>query len=82
MRQGCQLSPCLFALLLTDLNKILKERWGRIKVKEKRIYSLAYADDVTVVAENEKSKRNDKGAGEVCEKEVKGECKENKNDKM
>lgn len=78
MRQGCQLSPCLFTLLLADLDKVLKERWRRIKVKEKRIYSLAYADDVAVVAEDEESKRDDKGAGKVCGKRVKGEWRKQK----
>lgn len=82
VRQRCQLSPCLFTLLLADLDEVLKERWGRTKVKEKRIYSLAYANDVAVVAENEESKRDDKSAGEVCGKRIKGKCRENKNDKM
>lgn len=82
VRQGYQLSPCLFTLLLADLDEVLKEKWGRIKVKEKRIYSLAHADDVAVVAEDEESERDDKGAGEVCGKGIKGKCGENKNDKM
>jgi len=45
MRQGC-LSPLLFNLLMADLEKVGKVKWGRVKVEEGKIHSLAYADEV------------------------------------
>lgn len=80
------MSPCLFKLLLTDLDEVLGEGgWGRIKVGGKKIYSLAYADDVAVVAEDEDGI---KGmikicSGKVCGGEgVGGERGENKSDEI
>lgn len=38
MRQGCPRSPCLFTLLIIDLDEILEEEGrGGIKVEEKDI---------------------------------------------
>lgn len=52
VRQGCFLSLCLFTLLIADLDEALEEEeWDEIKVGRKRIYSLACADNVAVVAE-------------------------------
>jgi len=54
VRQECPLSPCLFTLLLADMDEELeKGSWGRVKVGERKIFFLAYADDVVVVAEGE-----------------------------
>lgn len=55
VRQGCPLSPSLFTLLplIVDLDEELERKsWGGIKVGEKKIFSLAYADDITIIAEN------------------------------
>lgn len=48
------MSPCLFTLLLADLDEELeKGGWGGVKVKGRKIFSLAYADDVATIAEEE-----------------------------
>lgn len=45
------MSPCLFTLLLIDLDEVLEEEsWGGVRVKKGKIYFLAYADDVAIVA--------------------------------
>ena len=51
-RQGCPLSPILFNILTADLEEELRKgRWGGARIRERRICSLAYADDVVVLAE-------------------------------
>lgn len=80
------MSPCLFKLLLTDVDEVLGEGgWGRIKVGGKKIYSLAYADDVAVVAEDEDGIKGmiKVCSGKVCGEEgVGGERGENKSDEI
>ncbi|XP_077280504.1 uncharacterized protein LOC143907534 [Temnothorax americanus] len=54
VRQGCPLSPILFTLLLADIDDELKKGgWGGIKLGGRKIYTLAYADDIAMLAENE-----------------------------
>lgn len=54
VKQGCPLSPCLFTLLIADMEEALEEEgWGGIRVGGRRVYSMAYADDVVVMAEEE-----------------------------
>lgn len=54
VRQGCPLSPTLFILLMADLEEEMRRGgWGGMRVSEEKIYILAYADDVAVMAEDE-----------------------------
>lgn len=54
VRQECPLSPSLFNILIADLEEELKRReQGEIKVKRKKIYTLAYADVVLLAKEEE-----------------------------
>ena len=53
--QGCILSPCLFNLYAEYImrNAKLDEVQARIKIARKNINNLRYADDTTLMAENE-----------------------------
>ena len=55
-RQGCTLSPCLFNLHARYMmwNPRLDEPQARIKIAWRNISNLRYADDATLMAENEK----------------------------
>ena len=53
--QGCILSPCLFNLYAeyTTRNAGLEEPQAGIKIARRNINNLRYADDITLMAENE-----------------------------
>ena len=55
VRQGCILSPCLFNLYAEYImkNTGLDEAQTRIKITERNINHLRYADDTTLMAESE-----------------------------
>lgn len=54
IRQGCPLSSSLFSLFIADLEEMMeKGGWGGVKLGGKKIYSLAYADDIVLLAEEE-----------------------------
>ncbi|XP_011881271.1 PREDICTED: uncharacterized protein LOC105569421 [Vollenhovia emeryi] len=54
LRQGCPLSADLFNILLADLEEEMGNvKWGGIRLGEEKIYSITYADDVVVIAEDE-----------------------------
>lgn len=54
VRQGCPLSPMLFSLFTADLEEEMKKGLrGGIVVGGERIWSLAYADDIVLVAKEE-----------------------------
>ena len=55
VRQGCILSPCLFNLYAEHImrNAGLEEAQAGIKIAERNINNLRYADDTTLMAESE-----------------------------
>ena len=55
VRQGCILSPCLFNLYAEYImrNAGLDEAQAEIKIAERNINNLRYADDTTLMAESE-----------------------------
>ena len=55
VHQGCILSPCLFNLYAECImrNAGLKEAQAGIKIGRRNISHLRYADDTTLMAENE-----------------------------
>ena len=54
-RQGCMLSPCLFNLHAEYImrNAGMDEATARIKIAGRNINNLRYADNTTIMAENE-----------------------------
>ena len=57
--QGCILSPCLFNLYAEYImrNARLDEAQAGIKIARRNINNLRYADDTTLMAENEEELR-------------------------
>jgi len=59
LRQRCPLNSILFNILITDLEEEMRTvKWRGVRLGEKRIYSLAYADDMVLVAEKEEEMRS------------------------
>ena len=58
VRQGCILSPCLFNLYAEYImrNARLEEAQAGIKITERNINNLRYADDTTLMTESEELK--------------------------
>ena len=52
LRQGCLLSPLLFALFLNDLNNFLLDGAEGITLWDTRLCAMLYADDLILVAES------------------------------
>lgn len=53
LKQGCPLSPLLFALYIGDFDDVLrKQQDGGIVIGKTKVFSLAYADDIVVLAES------------------------------
>lgn len=49
----------LFHVLLADLEEVMGiVRWGGVKLEGEKIYSLVYADDVVLLAEDEAEMKN------------------------
>ena len=57
--QGYILSPCLFNLYAKYImrNSGLEKAQARIKIAERNINNLGYADDTTIMAESEEEQR-------------------------
>ena len=55
VHQGCTLSPCLFNLYAEYImrNAGLEEAQAGLKIAERNINNLRYADDTTLMAERE-----------------------------
>ena len=60
VRQGCILSPCLFKVYAEYImrNAGLEEAQAGIKTAGRNINNLRYADDITLMAENEEEVKN------------------------
>ena len=54
MRQGCLLSPVLFALCLNDLNHRIRASFQGVMVDDIPVHSLLYADDLVLIARDRK----------------------------
>lgn len=55
VKQGCPLSPILFAIYLNDIEEVLKKaQEGGTTMGKHRICSLAYADDMVLLADSAK----------------------------
>ena len=64
--QGCILSPCLFNLYAEYIirNAGLDEAQAGIKISRRNINNLRYADDTTLMAENEEEPLDETEKGE------------------
>jgi len=52
LRQGCVLSCILFILFINDLAKVIKSLKKGVKVGNKLVSILLFADDIVLIAEN------------------------------
>lgn len=56
VRQGCVMSPALFNIYIADINRDLERRSiGGVDLGGVRVWSLAFADDMVLVAKNRKA---------------------------
>lgn len=83
LRQGCPLSPLLFNIVMADTEEALgKVKWGGLKIGERRIYSLAYADDIMLLAEGKGEMRSMMERFEIYLEEKRLELNTSKSDEI
>lgn len=58
VRQGCPMSPTLFNIYMADIEEELKKGKGGIRVGKDRMWSIEYADDIVLLAEEEEGLRD------------------------
>ncbi|MFN9115920.1 MAG: RNA-directed DNA polymerase [Bacteroidota bacterium] len=54
LKQGCPLSPTLFSIFFDSISKEVEDLRKGVYIGQRRICQLLYADDVVLIAENEK----------------------------
>ncbi len=57
VKQGCVLSPCLFNIVIADLDSMLGDQDG-IHINGHKIHGLYYADDIILISDSENSLQN------------------------
>jgi len=56
VRQGYPFSPLLFAMVIADVEEVMKEEQiGGVWIGKNKIWTLPYADDLVLLAKNEES---------------------------
>lgn len=80
VRQNCVLSPLLFNLYTADLDKYFSKRGiGRVKLEGDRVWLLAYADDIVLMAKNKEALDDVIYFEELSkEKKIRVECRKDK----
>ena len=58
LRQGCTLSPLLFALYIEELTRRIKNTKGGIDINKDKLKILLFADDIILLAENKEELQN------------------------
>ena len=51
VKQGCVLSPTLFKIFISDINKIFNKSCSPVKLYDERISCLMFADDAVLLSE-------------------------------
>lgn len=53
VKQGCGLSPIIFALYMWDLERtLIRAQTGGVVINKVRVHSLAYADDIVLLTDS------------------------------
>lgn len=58
VRKGCSLSHLLFNILIESAMKMFKTKSKVVKINGKLIHSIRFANDITIVAENNRDLGN------------------------